>query len=530
MKMYAGIINSVSFRGIAPNITMKVSVIVMLLLAAIISPIYAQTGLYTLNGGTASETTQTYAATLEDQSAIYVLNSGNLTLVNCTMTKTGDASDVNNSSQYGVNAGILAEAAGVVVVSGGSVATDASGANGLFATSSGSSITMSNGTIIASGASAHGVDVTYGGTITLTNVDVTSTGASSSALATDYGGGTVTVTGGTIVASDTASGSHSAGIYSTGSISVTDAAVTSVADCGGVIDGANSISLMNTTLTGLIEGIKIWNTAPSSDTANVTIDGGSLTVTAGDGFYITGEAGNAAIASISVTGGAVISASTGNIINVISSSSASFIVDTDTLTGNMIADTTSTLDIILQNSSSLTGNIQEASVSIDSSSVWTLTANSILIGFVDPDGISGLTVTNVIGNGYSVHYDSSLSDNDYLDGLTYSLVNGGELTPGAITDIDDQSSSLPDGYTLDQNFPNPFNAQTTIKYYLPSQSSVLIEIYDILGRMIESIDEGEKQAGEYKIIWNAGNLPSGVYFYRIQAGEFCESKKMTLLK
>ena len=115
----------------------------------------AQTGAYTLNGGTATQTGQTYAGTAADQSAVYVLNSGHLTMATCVVTKTGDASNVNNSSQYGINAGVLSASAGTVTITGGSVTTNASGGNGLFATGSGSAISMSDGTISASGGGAH---------------------------------------------------------------------------------------------------------------------------------------------------------------------------------------------------------------------------------------------------------------------------------------------------------------------------------------------------------------------------------------
>lgn len=364
--------------SVARRRLVRCAAVVALLLAAAVVPIQAQTGVYTLNGGTASLTGQTYAATLTDQSAIYVLSSGHLTLTNCTMTKTGDSSNVNTSSQYGTNAGVLAKSAGTVTIVGGSVTTNASGANGLFATGSGSSVTMSDGTISASGSGAHGVDATYTGSITLTNVNVTSTGASSSALATDFGGGTVTVTGGTIIAAATADNSHSAGIYSTGTISVTNATVSSVADCGGVIDGANSILLTNTALTGKVEGIKIWKTAPASGTATVTINGGSLTATAGDGFYVTGETGNAATAALTVSGGATVSASTGNLVNVKSSSTATFTAKAVALAGNLVADSTSTITASLQNSTTLTGTAARTAMTVDSTSAWYGLAGSTL--------------------------------------------------------------------------------------------------------------------------------------------------------
>ena len=387
----------------------RLFIAIFLCTGVFIIPAYAQTGVYTLNGGTATQTGQTYAATQVDQSAVYVLNSGNLTLINCTMTKTGDASNTNNSSQYGINAGALANSAGVITITGGSVTTNTSGANGLFASGAGSAITMSNGTINASGGNAHGVDVTHTGSVTLTDVNVTTTGASSSALATDFGGVTVTVTGGTIIASSTSANSHSAGIYSTGTISVSGATVSSAGDCGGVIDGANSIILTNTSLTGNVEGIKLWKTAPMSGTATVTITGGSLTSTAGDAFYVTGETGNAATGAITVSGEATISAATGNILNVISSSTATFTASGVTLTGDLVTAGGSTITASLQNSTSLTGTINSAALSIDATSTCTLTGNSILTTVIDPSGISGLSVTNITGNGFSAHYDATPS-------------------------------------------------------------------------------------------------------------------------
>ena len=138
-------------------------VVVLMLVIGIVSPVRAVTyyATYKLNGGTAIQSNQTYSASVTDTSGVWATNSGALTLNSCTITTTGNSSDVNSSSQYGLNAGVLATAAGTINLSGGSVTTSGSGANGLFATGSGSSITMSNGTITATGGNAHGVDVTY---------------------------------------------------------------------------------------------------------------------------------------------------------------------------------------------------------------------------------------------------------------------------------------------------------------------------------------------------------------------------------
>jgi enterochelin esterase family protein len=89
---------------------------------------------------------------------------------------------------------------------------------------------------------------------------------------------------------------------------------------------------------------------------------------------------------------------------------------------------------------------------------------------------------------------------------------------------------VPREFVLAQNFPNPFNPNTKIRYSIPHQSDVLIKVYDILGREVETLLSEEKPSGIYEITWYAENLPSGVYFYQIKAGDFVETKKMVLMK
>jgi hypothetical protein len=85
-------------------------------------------------------------------------------------------------------------------------------------------------------------------------------------------------------------------------------------------------------------------------------------------------------------------------------------------------------------------------------------------------------------------------------------------------------------FTLNQNYPNPFNPTTTIKYQIPELSFVTLKVYDVLGNEIATLVYEEKAVGIYELTWYAANLPSGVYFYRIQAGNFLQTKKMLLLK
>jgi hypothetical protein len=509
-----------------------IAVLQLAIVLAALSPAQAQTGFYTLNGGTADQTGQTFGATLTNQSAVYVLNSGKLTMSNCTITKTGDATSTDSASQYGTNAGVLVKSAGSVTMTGGTVTTNAKGANGLFATGTNSAITMNGGSINASGGNAHGVDVTYGGSITLVNVDVTSNGASSSTLATDFGGGTVTVTGGTIIAASTESSSHSAGIYSTGVITVNDASVSSLGDNGGVIDGANSIILNNTILSGAKNGVKLWKTAKMNGSATVTLTGGSITASGGDAFYITGETGNAASANITLKDGAVVSASSGRIMNVYKSSTGTLVADYEpSLTGDMYSDSTSTLSVTLKNSTMLTGSAQRTAMTIDASSTWTVTANSTVTTItLDESKISGLNVLDIVGNGYIVHYDSTLAGNTYLNAQTYNLVNGGILTPDNITTAVENTSGVPVKYLLHQNYPNPFNPSTTIVYDLPLRSHVRITVHNLQGRELLMLVDSEIDAGTHSVALNAAALPSGMYFYRLAAGGSVLTRKMIMNK
>lgn len=90
--------------------------------------------------------------------------------------------------------------------------------------------------------------------------------------------------------------------------------------------------------------------------------------------------------------------------------------------------------------------------------------------------------------------------------------------------------SLPENFLQSQNYPNPFNDQTTIEYSLPKAFGVSIDIYNILGRKITTLINKVQPAGCHKITWTANGVSSGVYFYKIQAGEFTETKRMLLLK
>ena len=96
--------------------------------------------------------------------------------------------------------------------------------------------------------------------------------------------------------------------------------------------------------------------------------------------------------------------------------------------------------------------------------------------------------------------------------------------------VDQIKSLTPENFELAQNYPNPFNPVTTIQYSIPQRSNVTLKVYDVLGNEIAALVNEEKLAGVYEVDFNASNLSSGVYFYKLQGGSFVETKKMILLR
>ena len=99
-----------------------------------------------------------------------------------------------------------------------------------------------------------------------------------------------------------------------------------------------------------------------------------------------------------------------------------------------------------------------------------------------------------------------------------------------ITGVDGKVAILPEEYILKQNYPNPFNPVTTIEFSLPTTGNTVLTIYNLRGEEVARPVDGTLSAGYNRIDWNASNLASGIYFYRLQAGDFVLTRKMVLLK
>lgn len=389
---------------------------------------------YTQSGGTGTGSNQAYTASNTDESAVKVNNSGAFTLYDSTVTKTGDTSSSENSDFYGLNAGVLAESGSIIELSNCTVTTNANGANAVFSTGSESSVTLNDVEIETSADSSRGIDATQGGTVTCNDVDITTTGQHCAAIATDRGSGTITVTGGTM----NTAGDGSPGIYSTGNITVSESVVTATGSEAAVIEGKNSISLINVTLSGAKKCGAMLYQSFSGDaevgTSSFTMNGGSLKAEVGPLFYITNTQSIIEVkdADLTASSGTLLTASADRWGNTGSNGGVvTFKAENEALKGNITCDNISSVAVIIQNSTTLTGAINSGNtagsinLTLDSTSIWNVTGTSYLTGLTDEDS----TLTNIKDNGYTIYYDSSSDTNSWLEGKTYSLTDGGQLTP-----------------------------------------------------------------------------------------------------
>jgi hypothetical protein len=153
------------------------------------------------------------------------------------------------------------------------------------------------------------------------------------------------------------------------------------------------------------------------------------------------------------------------------------------------------------------------------------------------------TILRTTNGGSSWTRQSSGTINDLL-GVSFTDANTGTAVgvggtilrtkTGGVTAVKEEVVSiLPSDFSLMQNYPNPFNASTVISYSLPgvgTRHDVSLRVYDMVGRVVAVLVDGERPAGTHRVVWDAAGYASGVYFYRLQAGGFIESKKLILLK
>ncbi len=391
------------------------------------TPTYPQGATYKLSdGSTVTKTGESLSSTTQYYNVVQVSN-GTLNLVNCSFTKSGDGSGGDNSSFYGNNSTIYAGAASStnyqsttaasgakIVITNGTVTGSAQGANAVIATN-GASIEIDGITIVNNNSVSRGLHATYGGIITASNVDITTNEATSSTIATDRGGGTVTVNGGTA----TANGSKSAVIYSTGAMSATDLVGTSAQGEIGVIEGDNSITMTNCTMTsGSSERGLLMMQSGSGDAEGVnpvmTITGTSLTMTDSSAPLL--EVATCVTATCTLSN-CTLTVPSGILMYVMSDSQWS----TSGAVGNLILDNGTYTGLVKYDSG------YTANVTVNAGAVWNLTANTSICALVNNGTINC--------NGYTLTYTSKSGSG------TINKTSG-------IATVKSEKSSAP-AYTLD---------------------------------------------------------------------------------
>jgi len=169
--------------------------------------------------------------------------------------------------------------------------------------------------------------------------------------------------------------------------------------------------------------------------------------------------------------------------------------------------------------------------------------------FIDDDGNNTLRYTATLSNGnplpawLSLNFVTGIFSGRPDTAALYTIEVTATDTAGASascifkitvtnppTGIGEEKDQLTKGFVLNQNFPNPFNPTTVISYQFSVNSDVKLSVFDILGREVATLVNEKKPAGSYAVQWNAVNMPSGIYFYKLQAGKYTEVKKLVLLK
>jgi photosystem II stability/assembly factor-like uncharacterized protein len=169
-------------------------------------------------------------------------------------------------------------------------------------------------------------------------------------------------------------------------------------------------------------------------------------------------------------------------------------------------------------------------------SVFSLTVNSLGHIFAGTEGAGIFRSTDNGANWTEINQGllnkTVLAFTFNSNGYLFSGTEGAGVfrSKESTTPVENDEGVTPSEYALFQNYPNPFNPSTTIRYSIPNSEFVTLRVYDVLGIEVATLVNEDKSTGSYEIHFNATELSSGVYFYKLQAGNFVETKKMLLLK
>ena len=371
---------------------------------------------------------ETYESNTKDENTILVNGDVDVNMNNITVNKSGDSDGGNNTSFYGINSAILAKSGAIVIIKNSTINTNATGANGVFSyggssttnnsSNDGTTVTISDSTITTTKDNSGGIMTTGGGIMNAYNLIINTSGISSAAIRTDRGGGKVNVDGGTY----TTTGQGSPIIYSTADIIVSNAKLIAKASEGVVIEGKNSVTLNNVTLTDTNNKLNGKSTTykniflyqsmsgdASNGTSSFTSKNSKITTNKGDTFYVTNTTAVINLENNTITNndksGAFLRIKKDSWGNSGSNGGNVTLKATNQLiNGDIVIDSISTLTMNLKNSN-FTGKINKSNsaksidLNIDKDTKIKLTGNSYVTSFTNEDASN----SNIDFNGYKLY-------------------------------------------------------------------------------------------------------------------------------
>jgi len=376
-------------------------------------------------------TDKTYSSTTANENALLLTGDITVTFSKITVNKTGDSDGGDSTSFYGMNSGILAKDGANVTISNSTITTDANGANGVFSyggsattnntSSDGTTITISDSKIKTSSDQSGGIMVTGGGKLVASNLEVETAGTSSAAIRSDRGGGTLTVNGGTYKTT----GTGSPAIYSTATIDVKNATLEATTSEGIIVEGANSVTIDNVTLTDTNNKLNGQSTTykniflyqsvsgdASSGGDSFTAKNSTITTNKGDTIYVTNQTSEINLENNTF----VNNDSEGYFLRAKSDSwgqsgsNGGYVTLNATnqeIKGNIYIDNISTLDMNLEDNSYFEGAIdvnnvaKEINLTLSSDSKIILTGDSYLDSLDNED----TTNSNIYLNNHKLYVD-----------------------------------------------------------------------------------------------------------------------------
>lgn len=347
--------------------------------------------------------------TQSDENVIMAKKTGIANVTNIKISKTGNTTSEDNSNFYGQNAAILATPSSTIYLNGTTINTDANGANAVFASGKNANIEANNISIHTKQDSSRGLDATYNGVVIGKQITITTEGAHSATLATDRGEGTINVSEATLHTS----GQGSPLIYSTGNITLQNGVGEATGSEIGVIEGKNSITIVNSNLTGHVDnGFMLYQSFSGdaeSGIAQLDTSNSKLTTYA-DGAFIHV---NNTQATATLENNEIIMPNTNILIKAAANrwgtkgengGHLTFTAKNQQLTGQVIADSISTINLSLTNGSILTGSInpdnqaQAITLTLSKDSIWNVTEDSNVTTLTNEDP----TNSNIHTNGHIV--------------------------------------------------------------------------------------------------------------------------------